>query len=108
MSTGQNQSRDPIPSELVQDDESFIELVQEFVDGLGARMSELEHAVQAQNMAELRALSHTLKGTAGGYGYPTLTTQAAQLEACALEGQVDAAREAFDTLQDMVSRVVIR
>jgi HPt (histidine-containing phosphotransfer) domain-containing protein len=108
MSESNPNPHDPIPSELVRDDDSFAELVQEFVDGLSTRMREIERALTARDFAELRDLAHQLKGTAGGYGYPTLTRQAADLESTAMDEELAAITASLGDLQDMVARVVVR
>ncbi len=100
--------RDPIPSELAQEDESFADLVQEFVDGLDQRLKELSQAVTEQDFNALRTLAHQLKGSAGGYGYPILTEKAAELELHAVGQEFDSVTTDLKTLEQLVARVVVR
>lgn len=100
--------RDPIPSELVQEDESFAELVQEFINGLGTRVAEIARAVETQDYVALRSLAHQLKGSAGGFGFPTITEQAAVLERHALDEEIEAVQLDLRTLENMIARVVLR
>ena len=99
---------DPIPSELAQEDESFIDLVEEFVEGLGDRVEKINEAVASGDLGQLRTLAHQLKGSAGGYGYPIITEKAAELERHATAEELEASQNAVKALQDLVSRVVIR
>ncbi|HRX84268.1 MAG TPA: Hpt domain-containing protein [Phycisphaerae bacterium] len=108
MSNEPNTPRDPIPSELVQEDESFAELVQEFIEGLKVRVGEISRAIETQDYVALRSLAHQLKGSAGGFGYPTITDQAAQLERHALGEEIEAIQADLRTLENMVARVVLR
>lgn len=108
MSNEPNLPRDPIPSELVQEDESFAGLVQEFIAGLHVRIAEIGRAVEAQDYVNLRSLAHQLKGSAGGFGYPSITEQAARLERHALDEEIQAVEADLRTLENMVARVVLR
>jgi HPt (histidine-containing phosphotransfer) domain-containing protein len=98
----------PIASDLVDDDESFAEIVEQFVQGLQKRVDELVGAVQSSDHEQLRALAHRLKGSAGGYGYPVLTQKASELEEHAREQNLDAAMKDLAELQSLVRRVVTR
>jgi HPt (histidine-containing phosphotransfer) domain-containing protein len=99
---------DPIPSELVQEDGTFAELVQDFIDGLHGRMAEITRAVAANDYAALRSLAKQLKSATGGQAYPDITQQAADLEQHALQQEIDAIERDLLTLQDLVARVVLR
>jgi HPt (histidine-containing phosphotransfer) domain-containing protein len=102
------QSGDPIPSELAQEDESFTDLVEEFVRGLGERVDQIAKAVDSGDYAGLKVLTHQMKGSAGSYGYPVLTEQAAEMELHAIGEELEAVQADLDSLRDLVSRVVIR
>lgn len=69
----------PILSEFA-DDPDMTELVASFVEGLPLQVAKLEAAHASGDHPMLRRLAHQLKGAAGGYGFPTLTTAAAELE----------------------------
>ncbi len=101
-------SNEPIYSSLVEDDEEFVDLVEEFVQGLGERMEGIERALTEHDFATLKTLAHQLKGSAGGYGYDILTEKAAELEERALQQEIIASQQAVDALQGIVSRVVVR
>ena len=80
-------------SELV-DDPDMQELIVRFVDGLAAQVERLESALRDDDRETVRRVAHQLKGAAGGYGFPTITTTAAALEKQAREGEPLAERVA--------------
>ncbi len=108
MADGQNKPNDPIPSDLLREDKSFADLVQEFVDGLSRRTANMEKALADGDFQALKRLAHQLKGSGGGYGYPALTALSAALERQALSEALSACQQALDELKIMVSRVVVR
>lgn len=108
MSEQPNRPNDPIPSELAQEDESFIDLVEEFVAALPERMEKMTNAMRARDFEMLRMLAHQLKGSAGGYGYPTVTARAGELEKHARSAELDAMMADLETLRDMIDRVVVK
>jgi signal transduction histidine kinase/DNA-binding response OmpR family regulator len=92
-------------SELA-DDPDMGELIDRFVGGLPAQAQRLEDAQEAKDRETLRRVAHQLKGAAGGYGFPTLTTAAARLEQCAREG--DAVDQALADVCDLCRRARAR
>ncbi len=73
-------------SEL-EDDPDMTELIEGFTRGLPAQAQRLEDALDANDREAVRRLAHQLKGSAGGYGFPTITEAAARLEQVAREGE---------------------
>jgi len=67
-------------SQLLLDDASLRDLVQEFVEALPQRLEELRRAYEALDWDQLAVLAHRLKGAAGSYGYPDLSRLAAEME----------------------------
>ncbi len=66
-------------------------LVQEFIATLGARVAAIERRLAAGDLAGTAALSHQLRGTAGNYGFPSITEAARHVEAMAkATGDLDA------------------
>ncbi len=99
---------DPIPSDLVNQDESFADLVQEFVDGLDKRTADMDALLSVGDFQALRLMAHQLKGTAGGYDYPALAELSARIEQHALDEALPACQQELDELKVMVSRAVVR
>lgn len=56
------------------------ELIEYFLTELQGGIDSLRSASQQGDHATLRKLAHQLKGAAGGYGYPSITDSAAELE----------------------------
>jgi signal transduction histidine kinase/CheY-like chemotaxis protein len=70
------------------DDPEMADLVDEYVTELQARSARLHTAIQSEDWKEIGHVAHQLKGSAGGYGFPAITTAAAELEQAA-EGRHD-------------------
>lgn len=84
----------------------MIEVVQEFLDELPARLAHLQDAIERRSLSDLCRLAHQLKGAGGSYGYAQLTTLAANLEQQAKGGGDDAAlRQSLDQLVDIAARL---
>lgn len=76
----ESQIPDRLISELLNEDPDMLDIVEEFVDGLGPRIDELKSAFAASNWDELATLAHRLKGAGGSYGYPELSEIGADME----------------------------
>ena len=99
-----NESRpaaDPLFSELA-GDPVMAELVEEFVAELPARVRSIQLACAEADLDTLTRLAHQLKGSAGGYGFPTITDAARDAEQLAKAGtavpQLAAAVDALASL----------
>jgi len=71
------------------DDPEMKELVEYFVSELRERMAALEDAVGRADRAEVKRLTHQLKGAAGGYGFEEIGDAAARAEEAALADEAD-------------------
>ncbi len=100
-------SKDPIRSELVREDASFTQIVVEFVEGLGDRLTSMEAAIRESDFDALRSAAHKLKGSGGGYGYPILTERASELEQHAKAQILDDCVQTLDELRRLCGRVVV-
>ncbi len=96
-----------IGSELVREDEGFIDIVEEFLNGIDERLQIMERAISTNDFEALRVAAHQLKGSGGGYGYPIVTERAAELEKLAREGAVDDCRESLDQLSTLCARLAV-
>lgn len=108
MTDERKETPEPIPSELAQSDESFVELVEEFVNGLGERVDEMAQAARGLEFNRVQTLAHQLKGSAGAYGYSVITERAAELELNAIAEEIEAVQTSLTDLESLVARVVIR
>jgi CheY-like chemotaxis protein/HPt (histidine-containing phosphotransfer) domain-containing protein len=69
----------PLLSEFAQDP-GMQEVIDWFVERLPERMQSMRAAASQGDRQSLRRLAHQLKGAASGYGYPSITHVAAELE----------------------------
>jgi HPt (histidine-containing phosphotransfer) domain-containing protein len=91
--------------ELWAGDEDFVRgLVQSFGKSAAADLSKLEHALADQDAAGLAQLAHGLKGAASQLRAESIHTAAAQLEALALQADLDRARASLAELRMHVER----
>jgi len=105
-----DQTPDPdgkIGSDLVKQDASFADIVVQFVEGLGERLTKMTDALDSTDFDALRMAAHQLKGSGGGYGYPILTERAAKLEQFAKDQSLDDCAAALGELKALCSRVVV-
>ncbi len=65
---------------LLADDPELRDIVEEFVETLDRRIDEIRQAYAQLDWAALRTLAHRLKGAGGSYGYPPLSSLAAEME----------------------------
>jgi HPt (histidine-containing phosphotransfer) domain-containing protein len=72
-------TRHPVRSAYAADAD-FAELLDAFHERLPLIRSELLDAMERCNSSDLAVYAHRLKGAAGGYGYPELSTIAGALE----------------------------
>ena len=96
----------PIGSDLVQEDPSFTDIVVRFVEGLTDRMEKMEQAIRASDFEALRVAAHQLKGSGGGYGYPSLTDKARAVEDATKADDMETARLALNELQVLILAIV--
>ncbi len=92
---------DVLVSELAGDPD-LAELVEAYVSDLPTRVRAIEQACVEEDLGTLTRLVHQLKGSAGGYGFPTITEAAREAEELAKVGtampQLDASVETLTNL----------
>lgn len=86
--TGQTPAGAALQSEFA-DDPDMREIVEFFVNDLGARMDSIREAFARDDRARLKTLAHQLKGAAGGYGFPTIGVAAGAVERELLSTEAD-------------------
>jgi HPt (histidine-containing phosphotransfer) domain-containing protein len=64
-------------------------MVSEFADAMVSRTEAFAEALQKSDINQLSILSHKLKGSAGGYGFDSISEAAARLEQATLETEAD-------------------
>lgn len=99
-----NEDRAPIYS-ILASDEDLRELVAMFVDEMPERTGRFRRCFEDRDWPELQRVAHQLKGSAGGYGFASLSVAAAELEALVKTGRPeDRIAEAMERLIAMCLR----
>ncbi len=91
---------EPVYSSLARDPD-LRELVEMFVAEMPDRISAFQDAFESGNLDSLGGSAHQLKGSAGSYGFDTLTVLAAAVEFSVKEGKTE--EEIQSALADLVS-----
>lgn len=78
-----------------------MDLVEYFLGQLPDRIELLRVAYTGNDRTTLTTLAHQLKGAAGGYGYPSITESAAELERSAMSEEA-AAADLAENLEDVI------
>lgn len=86
-------------TESIENMDFYKELAAEFVAGLPQTLQEIAHAAEAMDWATMGGVVHTLKGTAGNFGYPDLSKLADQLNKAIRANQEDAIIEHWEILK---------
>jgi HPt (histidine-containing phosphotransfer) domain-containing protein len=86
--TTSNQALTPLVSEFASDPD-MKELVDFFITELTDRIDAMHEALEADDRDRLKTLAHQLKGAAGGYGFSSITTEAAEVERAVLTQQAE-------------------
>ena len=97
----------PLISTLPMDDVDFREIVEEFVERLGEKLSAMEQACGSGDLEELARLAHWLKGSGGTAGFDDFTTPARTLEEFAKQGQEEQILDAVNELRRLAARIEI-
>jgi CheY-like chemotaxis protein len=79
----------PKPAAKEEDDPLMAELTQFFITDLAQRLKKFNVDIQAQNMDEVVRFGHSLKGTAGSYGFPEFSKIGGEIEKVGKEGKWD-------------------
>ena len=91
-------SVEPLISDFA-DDPDMAEIIEMFIDGLSDRIESITTAFEDRNFTTVSGIAHQLKGAAGGYGYPSLSELAFEVEHLAKQNADDAQiEEALDLL----------
>ncbi len=92
----------PLFSQLLRDDADLREIVEEFVAGLPSRLEEIREAYGRLDWQHLMVLSHRLKGASGSYGYPDLSTLAANMEQAFRAQQAENLGQWMDQFESLI------
>jgi len=99
-------NRESFSERIGDDEETFRELVDLFLDVQPERMDQLARAVASDDYAQMRIQAHALAGTFRNMSLDLLGDCAKALELAAAGMEVDAARAAFLELDELFGRAM--
>ncbi|MGQ9652023.1 MAG: ATP-binding protein [Phycisphaerae bacterium] len=95
-------------SELANDDD-LADLIEQYVSELPGKIAAIEDAMRRGDLEALSVMSHQLKGSAGGYGFPAISRSAAEFEAGIKAGEdMSILRQRFDVLAGLCRRARVK
>ena len=88
-------------------DPRMSEIISQFATALLDRSQEMAVAMASEDIDRLSRLAHNLKGSAGGYGFDSISEAAAELEqeTLAVEADVSNVQERVESLIELCSAV---
>lgn len=98
-------TKERIRSSLPMDLPEFQQVVEQFVDGLGNCIDELQTAIQTADYEAVARHAHALKGTGGTVGFPQFTEPSRQLEEAAKQGDVALLKASIEEIQQIAESV---
>ena len=108
LTMGAGPDADPLFSDLAAQD-GIEPLLAAFCKRVQQVLSDLHHQAAARNVSEVRQTCVGLRGSAGGYGFPSITAAAADaVKALDASGDVGEAREALNRLTALCRRASAR
>ncbi len=107
MPSSQTTDQQPLVSPLAADPD-FAELIVLFVEELQEQMCELGSAVESLDHQAIHGLAHAIKGSAGGYGFDSVTDAARDLDELAkVNAEANQVNAAFEQLRGLCNRIQI-
>ena len=97
--------QEPIYSALIQEEPKFEDLLYNFVDSLRNMQQKIMDTFRNNEFYALAQAVHDLKGTAGGFGYPELTSLAKDIEVSLKQKDHDATEHLLEQLAIMCQRI---
>ena len=95
----------PIKSMLLDEEPDLADLVRGFVSKLPQQLEEIERLFKQRDMAEFKIKVHTLKGTAGNFGYHDMYEVAKKIEFEIVTENFVAIEELLDSLSAQLVRM---
>lgn len=77
----------------------FPDLQEKFIEKLHLKIEEIEASLQSHSFAEVVRLAHTLRGSCGMYGLPTLCDLAGEMEENGKNGKTESFNELLERMK---------
>jgi signal transduction histidine kinase/ActR/RegA family two-component response regulator len=103
---GKDLDTSPLISELLEQDASFAELVEHFIDKLPGLLGKLRQALRESDWESVETQVHDLKSTGGGYGFPRIAKVASNMEFNLAKNEYDALANYLLELDMLCDRIV--
>ena len=84
-------------------DPAMAELIAFFAGDLDHRIQDIRRSLEENNLDALNRLAHQLKGSAGGYGYPSIGHAAAKLEAATMQAESGQAKSLQASADELIA-----
>jgi HPt (histidine-containing phosphotransfer) domain-containing protein len=113
MESNRNQAGKPgdfLESDFANDPD-MKEILEMFIQEMPERVAQLQASWEGRHLDGLRRLAHQLKGAGGGYGYPSLSGAAGELESTLQsirDGEVERIKTQLDELVNLCQRMSSR
>lgn len=88
-------------------DPEFVDLAERFLSNRRGQVHEWRTAVASGDTQTLRRLGHELKGTAGAFGFHSLSSLAVELENAVAKGNLGAAEDTLERMIDFLDQVAV-
>lgn len=97
-------SPEPVRSTF-SDDPDFQGLLESYVGSVKEKIEACRSAKESGNYADLKVLTHQIKGSGTGYGFPEVSRLAGDAEADYIEGNHEEANNRLELLISYLSRI---
>lgn len=96
----------PLQSTLLSQFPDLEDVVRLFLDRLPDQIQKIRAAVNSQDWDDLKVTMHTLKGTAGGVGYASMTELAGKIEFQLIKGDYQSVCILIEELEHLAARAI--
>ncbi|WP_281889317.1 Hpt domain-containing protein [Paenibacillus sp. YYML68] len=103
-----NESLENVNRYMVTIDADLEELVPGYLTNRAADYRNMTSALKQADYDHIRAISHSMKGSGGGYGFDELTEIGSLLEQHAIAADYNGIAATLHRLQDYLAKVVVR
>lgn len=93
---------------VVRVDPRLADLVEKFLNGARRDIAQARAALEARDLDKVRLIGHTLRGSAGSYGFEAVARLSGLLEHAARNSDVDSSRRIAARIADNLARVETR
>ena len=93
---------------IVNIDPDLQNLIPGFLQNRSLDVEKLQLALEDNDIKNLGAIGHSIKGVGGGYGFDLMSEIGANIETAANENNIDAVRENINRLDDYLKCIEVK